>query len=107
LIGGTDATERKRAGVIEKVGGLSRPLLSGRGGDSNHGYGHRILPGETFRDGIPEAQAAALLTHDVLQAEDAVKRLVKVELMQGQFDALVDFVYNLGAPQAGGVHFAS
>jgi lysozyme len=61
------------------------------------GYGHRILPGETFRDGIPEAQAAALLTHDVLQAEDAVKRLVKVELMQGQFDALVDFVYNLGA----------
>ena len=61
------------------------------------GYGHRILPGETFRDGIPEAQAAVLLTHDVLQAEDAVKRLVKVELMQGQFDALVDFVYNLGA----------
>ena len=60
------------------------------------GYGHRVLPGEAFAEEISEAQAAALLTHDVRQAESAVKRLVKVELAQSQFDALVDFVYNLG-----------
>jgi lysozyme len=30
-------------------------------------------------------------------AEQAVQRLVKVPLTQGQFDALVDFCFNLGA----------
>ena len=30
-------------------------------------------------------------------AEQAVERLVKVPLTQGQFDALVDFCFNLGA----------
>jgi lysozyme len=60
------------------------------------GYGHRIQPGESFPDGIAESQAAAILARDVSQAELAAKRLVKVELIQGQFDALVDFVYNLG-----------
>jgi lysozyme len=33
----------------------------------------------------------------VRTAEAAVARLVKVPLTQGQFDALVDFVFNLGA----------
>lgn len=60
------------------------------------GYGHRIQPGEAFPDGISELKGAELLAHDVSCAEDAVKRLVKVELAQSQFDALVDFVYNLG-----------
>ncbi|MGD0737274.1 MAG: lysozyme [Terracidiphilus sp.] len=59
-------------------------------------YGHRILPTESFPNGIDEAQGAELLTGDVRVAENAVKRLVKVELVQCQFDALVDFVYNLG-----------
>jgi len=59
-------------------------------------YGHRILPTESFPDGIAEAQGADLLARDVSGAENAVERLVKVELAQCQFDALVDFVYNLG-----------
>jgi lysozyme len=32
-------------------------------------------------------------------AEKAVRKLVLVELTQGQFDALVDFVFNLGQGQ--------
>jgi lysozyme len=60
------------------------------------GYGHRILPSESFSNGIDEAKGAEMLAHDVGAAENAVTRLVKVELMQNQFDALVDFVYNLG-----------
>jgi lysozyme len=61
------------------------------------GYGHRILPGEPFLNGIDEAHAANLLAGDVHEAELAVTRLVKAPLTQGQFDALVDFVFNLGA----------
>jgi lysozyme len=60
------------------------------------GYGHRLLNPRSFPDGIGEAQAAEILKSDVRDAEQAVGRLVKVALTQGQFDALVDFCFNLG-----------
>ncbi len=60
------------------------------------GYGHRLVHPETFSQGITEAQAARLLAADLRETERAVERLVKVPLDQGQFDALVDFCYNLG-----------
>jgi len=66
------------------------------------GYGHRLLRSESFPDGIGEAQAAANLAADLSQAEQAVQRLVKVPLTQGQFDALVDFCFNLGAGKLAG-----
>lgn len=61
------------------------------------GYGHRLHHPESFPNGITEPQAANLLACDVRDAEQAVQRLVKVPLAQGQFDALVDFCFNLGA----------
>jgi lysozyme len=61
------------------------------------GYGHRVTAGESFPEEIDEAQAAAMLANDVCEAERVVGRLVRVALTQGQFDALVDFCFNLGA----------
>jgi lysozyme len=61
------------------------------------GYGHRLIHPGSFPDGIDEAQAAEILAADVRDAEQAVGRLVKVPLTQGQFDALVDFSFNLGS----------
>lgn len=61
------------------------------------GFGHRLQPGESFPKGIVEAQAEAILLSDVQKAEQAIEHLIKVTLTQGQFDALVDFVFNLGA----------
>lgn len=61
------------------------------------GYGHRVTSKETFSEGIDEAHAEVLLAGDVRQAEQTVGRLVRVVLTQGQFDALVDFCFNLGA----------
>ena len=60
------------------------------------GYGHRILPSESFPGPISETQANDLLASDLRVAEQDVVRLVKVPLTQGQFDALVDFCFNLG-----------
>lgn len=60
------------------------------------GYGHRLAHSEAFPNGITEAQAADLLLQDVREAEQAVARLVRVPLTQGQFDALVDFCFNMG-----------
>jgi len=61
------------------------------------GYGHRLLHPESFPNDIDSAQATELLAADVRDAEQAVERMVKVPLAQSQFDALVDFVFNLGA----------
>jgi len=60
------------------------------------GYGHRLIHPESFPNGISPAQGLQILINDAREAEAAVRRLVKVPLTQGQFDALVDFVYNLG-----------
>jgi len=60
------------------------------------GYGHRLLHPESFPNGVDEPQAAEILLSDLRDAELAVQRLVKVPLTQGQFDALVDFCFNLG-----------
>lgn len=61
------------------------------------GYGHRLEPHESFPDGVTETEAEVILRWDVHQAELEVSRMVKVPLKQGQFDALVDFVFNLGS----------
>jgi lysozyme len=61
------------------------------------GYGHRLLEREFFPNGVSVTQAAEMLAADVNKAEQAVHRLVKVALTQGQFDALTDFCFNLGA----------
>lgn len=46
---------------------------------------------------IDKSIGELLLRHDIRLAELAVSRLITVPLSQSQFDALVDFVYNLGS----------
>lgn len=60
------------------------------------GYGHTkgVQPGDT----CTLDQALAYLQDDVAWAVEAVNRAVTVPLSQPQFDALVSFVYNVGAP---------
>jgi len=60
------------------------------------GYGHRLLHPELFTKVLSQDDAASILRADVRDAESVVARLVKVPLTQGQYDALVDFVFNLG-----------
>ena len=59
------------------------------------GFGHT---GPDVREGqtISEAEAENLLLADLAPAIRCVNDAVKVPLTQGQFDALVDFVYNSG-----------
>jgi lysozyme len=65
------------------------------------GYGHRLEHAEHYPEGITETQAEVILLWDVREAELAVERLVKAPLTQGQFDALVDFTFNLGSARLG------
>lgn len=59
------------------------------------GFGH--IKGVKMGDKCTIAQAEKWLEEDVQEAVGAVNRLVKVPLTQNQFDALVDFTFNLGA----------
>ena len=83
--------------LIKRSEGFRGHVYTDVAGFPTIGYGHRVTPPESFPGGINEAQAAAMLIGDVLEAEHEVARLVRVALTQGQFDALVDFCYNLGA----------
>lgn len=60
------------------------------------GYGHT---GSDVWEGltITPDEASTLLIHDSARAELAVNTYVDVPLTQCQFDALVDFVFNVGA----------
>src|ERR1039458_2529994 len=66
------------------------------------GFGHRLVHPECYPGGITQTQAEVILQWDVREAEQAVERLVKVPLSQGQFDALVDFTFNLGSGRLAG-----
>jgi lysozyme len=60
------------------------------------GYGHTgpdVHPGLVWT----QAQADTQAVNDAQWAVDEVNRVVNVAVTQGEFDALVDFVFNLGA----------
>jgi len=83
--------------LIKRFEGFRGQLYIDVAGFPTIGYGHRIVPPESFPGGINEPQASTILAADISAAERAVGSLVKVALTQGQFDALVDFCFNLGA----------
>ena len=83
--------------LIKRSEGFRSRQYLDAAGFATIGYGHKIVPPETFPNGITEEHGAALLIDDVRVAERVVARLVHVALTQGQFDALVDFCFNLGA----------
>ncbi|HTW79852.1 MAG TPA: lysozyme [Terracidiphilus sp.] len=82
--------------LIKKSEGFRARVYLDVEGFPTIGYGHRLVHPETFPNGISAEQGTAILLNDVREAEQAVARLVKPQLTQGQFDALVDFVFNLG-----------
>ena len=63
------------------------------------GYGHTSAAGSpivTPELVITKDEAEEVLAQDMEQYEEGVRKYVKVDLTQGQFDALVDFAYNAG-----------
>lgn len=77
----------------------SRPYRIGQG-KWTVGYGHEL-------NGVPpkqitRANAEKLLKGDVAHAAAVIRHLVTIPLTQGQFDALVSFVFNVGGDQFDG-----
>ena len=86
-----------KAGIqlTERFEGCRLAAYPDTGGVWTIGYGHTHGVHEGMNC-TPE-QAEVWLREDIQAAADAVNRLVKISLKQTEFDALVDFVFNLGA----------
>jgi len=59
------------------------------------GYGH--IKDVNMGDTITQAEAEAMLVHELEEYENYINTLVTVPLSQNQFDAMVSWVFNLGA----------
>lgn len=88
--------------LLMKSEGFRATLYKDVAGFATIGYGHRVTSTDPdFSGGITEEYARDLLEQDVSLAEQQVEHMVTVPLAQGQFDALVDFTFNLGAGRLG------
>ena len=88
-------TSEKGLNLIKKYEGLRLKAYKCPAGVWTIGYGH--AKGVKQNDIITEQQAVELLLRDVLDCEGVINRLVTKTLNQGQFDACISFIFNLGA----------
>ncbi|WP_256849894.1 lysozyme [Pantoea sp. Fr-CA_6] len=81
--------------LVKRFEGLELKAYRDSVGILTIGYGHThaVKAG----DAITGEKADAFLREDLQVAELTVNTSVKVKLTQGQFDALVSFVFNLGS----------
>ena len=107
----TDEQDLSAAGVrfIAGFEGFSPRLYNDPCGHCTIGYGHLVHLGRCngnepadFKREITRDQGFDLLRQDTKAAERAVNQRVQVVLTQYQFDALVGFVFNVGAGAFGG-----
>lgn len=85
--------------LVKRAEGFRAKAYLCPAGKPTIGYGHtKDVTEQDVKNGrtITENEAALLLRADLAQAEGAVQRLVRAPLTDGQFGALVDFIFNCG-----------
>ena len=96
--------------LLSEWEGLSSNAYLDSGGALTIGVGHLITRAERmsgkirivgddvlYRNGLTDEQCAVLLTQDLYFSESALNSWRQIELSQNQFDALVSFIFNVGA----------
>lgn len=100
------------------IDGIIKPyethkMINGRfvldNGGQTIGYGHDVLPGEDFSNGLSENEALDLLMKDLNSKSDTIKRYINIlnlefgyniligDLSKNEMLFFVDFVFNRGA----------
>jgi lysozyme len=80
--------------LIKDLEGLRLTAYDCPAGVCTIGYGH--TRGVYSGMKITEEEAEKFLREDIKEAEQAIEKLVEIELTQNQYDALVSFIYNVG-----------
>lgn len=83
---------------IQAFEGWQRTAYADSAGHLTIGVGHKIVPGDGMgaQTILTDGQVLNLFNTDLQEAESYVKSVVTAPVTQGMFDALVDFVFNLG-----------
>jgi lysozyme len=93
--------DKKGIDLIQLNEGLSLKAYLDTGGVWTIGWGNTSINGKPVTKGMTctREEADEEFLKDTQDSQKAVNRLVKVPLTQGQYNALVDFVFNLGVDQ--------
>lgn len=84
--------------LLKQFEGFSAVPYICAGGELTVGYGHVIKPFERhLKAGISQKEADRLLREDIAHFSVQIAHMVDVELDQHQYDALICFIYNIGA----------
>lgn len=93
----TDVSAAGLAFITKHEGEIDHTYVDGAG-NCTIGVGHLLNYGGCGKNfTISHDQAAKYLHSDAQVAVDAIKKYVTVDLNQNQFDALVDFTFNVGS----------
>lgn len=91
-------TSDRGIGLIKQFEGFSANVYVCPAGKKTVGYGHVVRKNESFSESLTESMATDLLIEDLSSRyEPPILGLVDVPMTQNQFDALVCFVFNVGA----------
>ena len=94
-------TSEKALDLIKQFEGFKDFVYICPAGLPTIGYGHVIDPKLLALTKVSlrmtKEKAEQILKNDVKEAEDAINSSVKVNISQGQFDALISLIYNWGA----------
>ena len=82
--------------LIQSEEGFSAAVYPDKAGNPTIGIGHKLLPGESFPEGVTPEQAQTMLVHDLTFVQNALTQLVPASCNQNQWDALCDFGFNDG-----------
>jgi lysozyme len=91
---------------LERLEGFQGRMYCDAAGRCTIGFGHLVHRGglgadpaaeAPFKHGISQQDAVTLLLKDINHAESVLEKFVYVPLTQPQYDALVSFVFNVGA----------
>jgi len=84
--------------LIKTFEGFSPVVYICPAGFRTVGYGHVVLPEEEerFKKAITESEGEELLYHDLLRFQVAINRLIKIQIHDLMFQAILSFSYNVG-----------
>lgn len=82
--------------LLKPLEGFKQKIYMDSSGNPSIGYGHKIKKGETFKK-ITEQEGEYLLRQDIAPVEKFINVHLNTIITQNQFDALVIFIYNIGA----------
>ena len=89
-------TNQQGIELIKSLEGFRSEPYVCAGGYLTIGYGHKLLPSDSYKIISPE-KAQQILENDLRRIERSVLKYVNAEINDDQFAALVSFTFNVGA----------